>query len=127
MEVAMRMLLFAAATAALVATSPAVAQTGGDGADVRCLLVLQAIARDPKQQEQAGRGLYFYLGKLAARGASSRLEAVMLTEGQGLNSQPKNQAELTRCGAELNQQTNTLRAANTRIATRLGATPPTAE
>jgi hypothetical protein len=54
------------------------------------------------------------------------VRTLLFAKGQGLDSQPKEEAELTRCEVELNQQTNTLRAANTRIATTLGAPPPPA-
>jgi hypothetical protein len=123
----MRAPLVVAVVLCLAGSTPVSAQSPSDAADVRCLLVLQAIARDPKQQDQAARGLYFYLGKLAARGAQAKLEAVMVAEGSALNSQAKIQAELTRCGKELALQTNALRATNTRIAAKLGAAQPPAK
>lgn len=116
------------ALAAVVALTglagPAAAQPASDRNDVRCLLVMQAIGRDPKQQDAASRGLYYYLGRLGARGGLTRVEPQMLAEAKTLNAQTA-PAELSRCGAELNKITADLQATNQRLqATVTAASPP---
>jgi hypothetical protein len=105
---------------------PALAQASSqaDRADVRCMLVLELIGRDPKQQVQARSGVYYYLGKLNARGSIARLESVMLAEGKGMNTQAIVQGELARCGTELNQKTGEFQALNQKLAAQ--ARPATA-
>ena len=67
-----------AAAIALTGVGPAMAQAlTPDQADVRCLMVLQFISRDPKQQVQAARGILVCLGRLSSRGPTARIEAVM--------------------------------------------------
>ena len=96
------------------AAAPAMAQST-DAADVRCLMVLQVVGNDPKQAEQAARGVYFYLGRLTSRGPVSRVEGLIKAEAAKLPPQQA-QAELQRCGAELNNRTQELRTVNTRLA-----------
>ena len=112
----MRRLMLALAVTTAFAAPPAFAQTAGDTADVRCLLALQAMAADPKARDQAVRGVYYYLGKLSNRGGLGRLQGTVLSEGKAMNSAPKVQAELTRCGAELNRSTQDLQTSNQRAA-----------
>lgn len=114
----MRPLALALAAGAMAAglAPSAVAQTAAaDVADVRCLMVLQAVGNDPKQRDAAARGVYYYLGRLSARGPVARLEASMLAEGRKMNAPAAVQAELTRCGVELNQRTVELQAINQRL------------
>jgi len=111
----MRIAVLALAAALAAPAAPAVAQTPDDRSDVRCLLVLQAIARDPKQKENAGRGVYFYMGRLAARGGLVRVEPLMLSEARAISSAAQVQAELTRCAAELTKRTAEMQAANQRL------------
>lgn len=114
----MRPFALALAAGAIVGgfAPPALGQTAAaDVADVRCLMVLQAVGNDPKQRDAAARGVYYYLGRLSARGAIARLEASMLAEGRKMNAPAAVQAELTRCGAELNQRTGELQAINQRL------------
>jgi len=106
--------------------SPAFAQTAADTADVRCVMVLQAVARDPKQRDNAVRGVYYYMGKLATRGAISRVEPIMLAEGRKMNSAPVVQGELSRCGGELSARSTELQAANQKLAKQLGSPPAAA-
>ena len=56
-------LILAAAAALCAPAAPAAAQSAADSADVRCLMVLQVVGRDPKQAEQAAKGIFFYLGR----------------------------------------------------------------
>ncbi|MDZ4373930.1 MAG: hypothetical protein U1C74_21250 [Phenylobacterium sp.] len=100
---------------------PALAQSAGDTADVRCLMVLQVVGNDPKQAEQAARGVYFYLGRLTARGPATRIEGLVRAEAARLPAQQA-QAELKRCGAELNARTQEYQAVNKRLAA--SARPP---
>lgn len=116
----MRLAMLAIAGAVAASAPPAVAQTPADRADIRCLLVLQAVGRDPKQREQAAQGIYYYLGKFQVRGGLTRLEPMMLTEAKGMTPQQA-QAELARCGMELNKQNQDLRAMNNRLQ---AAAPP---
>lgn len=120
-------LIAAAAAAALAGLAPsAAAQTAADRADMRCLLVLQAVSQDPKQKDSATRGIYFYIGRLAARGPLSRVETLLPSEGRAIGSAQQAQAELTRCGTELTQRTGEFQAASQRAAqaARAAAPPP---
>jgi hypothetical protein len=118
-------LAFVAATLLAGLAPPAFAQApAGDTADVRCLLVLQAVGNDPKQREAAARGIYYYLGKLSARGPVGRAESLMVAEGKKMNAAPIVQGELSRCGGELSQKTSELQAVNQRLQKAFG--PPTA-
>lgn len=113
----------AAAVALTGLAGPAAAQAGADRNDVRCLLVMQAVGRDPKQLEAATRGLFYYLGRLGARGGLVRVEPMMLAEAKTLTPQTA-PAELSRCGAELNKASADLQATNQRLqATVKAATP----
>jgi len=111
------------AVVALVATavlagvaSPALAQaSAADANDVRCLLVLQAVSRDPAQREKAGMGVYYYLGRLAGRGPLARIEGTMLAEGNKMNTPQVIQGELTRCGNELTSQSGALQSMNQKL------------
>ena len=105
----MRSLLGLIAVAALCANS-ARAQTVADRADARCMLVLGvAAAQDAKQRERAVQGQFFYLGRLASHGVSARLGPIMIAEAKQITSGQQVQAELTRCGAELNTRFKELR------------------
>jgi len=105
-----------AAAIALTGVGPAMAQAlTPDQADARCLMVLQFISRDPKQQDQAAKGILFYLGRLSARGPTARIEGLMRSEAPKLQAQVA-QAELTRCSGELNARGKELQAVNQRLA-----------
>ena len=105
-----------AAALALTGLGPAKAQPlTPDQADARCLMVLQFISRDPKQQDQAAKGILFYLGRLSARGPTARIEGLMRTEAPKLQAQVA-QTELARCAAELNARGKELQAVNQRLA-----------
>lgn len=117
-------LAIAVATALAGLAPPAFAQaTANDTADVRCLLVLQAVGNDPKQREAAARGVYYYAGKLSARGAIARIAPVMVAEGKKMNAPQIVQGELTRCGGELSQRTSELQAVNQSLQKAFGAPP----
>jgi hypothetical protein len=96
-----------------------------DQSDARCLMVLQVVSRDPKQAEQAARGIYFYLGKLSSRGPTARVEALLKAEAPKLQPQQA-QAELARCGTELNGRTTELQAINQRLSAQFKAAAPPA-
>lgn len=115
----------AAALALASAAPPAMAQaaSAADQADTRCLLVLQIVSRDPKQAEQAAKGVFFYLGRISSRGPMARLEGLMRTEAGKLQQQQA-QAELSRCGAELSARTREFQEVNQRLAA--SARPATA-
>lgn len=123
----MRTAVLALAGAALLgaAAQPAAAQVAADKSDVRCLLVLKLAERDPKAKEQAGRGAYYYMGRLAARGPVARIEPLMVGEGRSITSAAQAQAELTRCAAELNQNQAQFNAVSQRVAVDVrGQRPP---
>lgn len=96
----MRTLLIAIALLAGTA-SPAAAQSVADRADARCILMLILAARNPTQKEAAGRGQFYYAGRVAARSATTKLGPVLVAEAKLLNTPQKIQAELARCNAEL--------------------------
>lgn len=112
---------FAAATVLAGLASPALAQQA-DVPDVRCLLVLQTVSRDAAQREKASMGVFYYLGRLGARGPLSRIEPTMLAEGKKLTAQQA-QVELTRCGNELSRNGSDLQAMNARLSQQVGASP----
>lgn len=117
-----------AATATLAGLAqPAAAQAPtADASDVRCVMVLQAVSRDANQRDNAVRGVFFYLGKLATRGPIGRIEALMLAEGKKMSTPQQAQTELTRCGAELSQRSNDLQAVNAKLAKQFGPPPAAA-
>ncbi|MFZ5721866.1 MAG: hypothetical protein ACOY5Y_20615 [Pseudomonadota bacterium] len=119
----MRLALIAIAGAVAAWAPPAVAQTPADRGDVRCLLVLQAVGRDPNQRDQAVQGIYYFLGKLNARGGLTRVEPLVLSEARSLTAQQA-QSELARCGGELNKQNGDLQAMNQRLQAAAGAAAP---
>ena len=114
----MRPVVLALATVAMLVSlsGGATAQSAGsDPADVRCLIVLQLVSRDPQQADRANRGIYFYLGKVSARGPLERLEPVMKAEAAKLQ-QPNAEQELQRCSTELNGRSQEYRAITERLA-----------
>lgn len=122
----MRVLLMALIGAAslLSTTAPAYAQTVADKADARCVIALTFAGRDPKDAPKAQQGIFYFLGKMEGRGATPRLEGLMLSESKTLNTGPLVQTELTRCGAELTRRATALGAMFQRLqATR--PSPPT--
>ena len=121
----MRMALIALVGAAALAApvTPAAAQPTADRADVRCLLVLQLAARDPKAREQAAKGAYYFMGRLGSRGAPARLEPLMVGEARNITSAAQAKAELDRCAAELNQNQVQFQALNQRLAASAPAKP----
>lgn len=114
--------LILAASAALATAAPATAQAPtADQADTRCLMVLQFVGRDPKQSEQAAKGIYYYLGRLGARGPIARVEGLMKGEAAKLTPQQA-QTELARCGTELNSRSKEFQTINQRLAAQFA--PP---
>ncbi|MBU1377933.1 MAG: hypothetical protein KKE02_04630 [Alphaproteobacteria bacterium] len=116
----------AAATLAGLAPSAFAQAPAADSADTRCVLVLQAVSRDPGQRDNAVRGVYYYMGKLATRGPVSRLDPVMLAEGKKMGNAQQVQAELTRCGNELSQRSGEFQTMNQRLAKQFGPPPAAA-
>ena len=118
------LILTAAAVSSGIAAPAAAQAISPDQSDARCLMVLQFIGRDPQQAAQAKQGVYYYLGRITARGAVNRMEAVIKTEAARLNPQQL-QGELTRCSGELNTRTKEYQAVNERLAASAkAATPP---
>jgi hypothetical protein len=102
--------------AGLTLAGPAAAQPlSADQADVRCLMVMQVVARDPKNADQGAKGALFYLGRLSARGSTARIEGIIRAEAPKMPASQA-QVELARCGAELNAKGKELQAVNQRLA-----------
>jgi hypothetical protein len=120
------MIALAALTAATAAApAPALAQTADQKADIRCVLVLGAVGRDPKQQQAAMQGIYYFLGRIDAAGLKPGLEGLMKTEGSAIQNPQQAQAELNRCGVELNRRAADLKATYERLqASAQAAKPP---
>lgn len=72
---------------------------------------MNVLARDPKNREGASRGTFYFLGKMAGRGQTGALDAILIASSKGLNSQAQFQTEAKRCGAELNVSGGKLGAA----------------
>jgi hypothetical protein len=110
--------------------NPAIAQSVADRADARCILVLTLAARNPDQKEAAGRGQFYYYGRIAARGTAAKLGAILVAEAKTVTTPQKLQAELARCSAELIVANAGLRDSlkdvetAARLAPQLGVTPP---
>ena len=119
----MRAVLTALMSAALLAAMapPVAAQTPTDKADVRCILVLTVAAREPKNTSAAQQGVFYFVGKIDGHAMTGKLDGLMVSESKALNSKEAIQQELTRCGAELNQRSNALRAMSQRLQ---AANPP---
>jgi len=85
-----RAVIALAALSAAVLPGASHAQTAGDKADARCILVLNLAAaqsaQNPQQREKASQGVYFYTGKLNAHGASPRLGAIMIGEAKAITT-----------------------------------------
>ena len=119
------------AIALLVASiSPATAQSTPDRADARCILVLTLAARNPDQKEAAGRGQFYYYGRVAVRGTAAKLGAILVAEAKLVTTSQKLQAELARCSAELTVANAGLRDSLKEVETaarqapKPGAVPP---
>ena len=82
--------------------SPATAQTAMDKADARCILMLSVAAQDPKNRDAARSGSFFFLGRLNARAMSGKLGPLLVSETKSITTPVQAQAELARCGKELN-------------------------
>jgi hypothetical protein len=89
--------------------SPAAAQSVPDRADARCILVLTLAARNTDQKEAAGRGQFYYYGRVAARGTAAKLGPIMVAEAKVVTTPRQLQSELARCSAELTVANATLR------------------
>ena len=116
--------------AMLATANPAAAQTVADRADARCILVLTLAARNPAQKEAAGRGQFYYYGRVAARGAASKHGPILVAEAKLVTTPQKLQVELARCSAELTTANAALRdslkdvESAARQAPKPGAVPP---
>ena len=109
----MRTALIALASAVALASlgQPAAAQSAADRDDIRCILVLTAVAQDPKQKEAAAKGTFFYLGRLDSHGLGPKLGSLMIAEAKGIQNAGQAQMELKRCAAELNTRGQFLQTA----------------
>lgn len=116
--------LIAAAAALSGIATPVSAQTAGDRADTRCILVLQLVGRDPKNKEAATQGIFYYLGRLQARGFSGKLDALMLAEAAAIQSQQQAQSEVSRCNTELTAHSLDLKNAFQRLQQQAQAARP---
>lgn len=90
---------------------PAARASAAAAADGRCILVMNLLARDPKNRDGATRGTFYFLGRIAGRGQTGELDAILIASGKGVTSQAQFQAEAKRCGAELNASGGKLGAA----------------
>ena len=93
------------------AASPAIAQTAVDKADARCILMFSVAAQDPKNREAARAGSFYFMGRLNARGMSTKLAPLMVAETKTITTPAQAQAELSRCGNELTARTPEIAAA----------------
>jgi hypothetical protein len=114
----MRLPTFAlsAAVALTGAATPALAQTTTDRADVRCLMVLQVLGRDERNKEAAGKGVFYYLGRLQARGLTPKLGSLFQEEAKIVTTPQQGEAEAKRCSGELTAHGAELRSVYERLA-----------
>jgi hypothetical protein len=106
----------AAAAAAPKAGSPTTAD------DVRCLLTMTVIGRDPQRQQAALIGVYFFAGRLAARAPGIDLPAAIKAEETKLPPQQL-PAEAQRCGPMVEAAMHSMQVA---FAPPPGGRPPAA-
>lgn len=104
-----------AVAAMTLAASPAAAQSAGDKAAVRCILVLTLAAREPQNAAAAQQGIYYFVGRLDGGAMTGKMETLMLNEGKALASEALIRGELTRCGGELTARTAALREMSQRL------------
>jgi hypothetical protein len=103
----MRIILIAISL--LMTTTAATAQTAADRADARCILVLTLAGQNPAQKEAAGRGQFYYYGRVASRGTATKLSNMLLNEAKAVTTPSQLQAELARCTTELTAANTSLR------------------
>lgn len=94
----------------VAAGAPAAAQSASDRDDARCILVLTALGRDPKQRAAAAEGVFYYLGRLDGRGIGPKLGPTMLAESKTIQNTDQLKTELARCGNHLRQRSGELQA-----------------
>jgi hypothetical protein len=98
----MRLAFLGLTAAALVAAAqPALAQPAAsqaDREDARCVLVMNLLAQDQQQQGPASMGLFYFLGRIDARGSTEKLEGMLKTEQKGLETEATFKTEFARCG-----------------------------
>jgi hypothetical protein len=116
--------LIAAVALAGAATRSVAQTTPADRADARCLLVLEALARDPRNKEAAGKGVFYYLGRLQARGLAARLGPLFREEAKAMPTPQQAQAEAKRCTTELTARSNELRSVFQALAAAQPAAAP---
>jgi hypothetical protein len=96
-------MILAGAAALACLAGPAGAQTPADRDDVRCMLVLAAVAKTPKQTEEAAKGTFYYLGRLESHGLGAKLGPMLIAEAKTIQNAAQAEMELKRCVAELNK------------------------
>lgn len=100
----MRTLAFLAVAAGLTLAAPAHAQSAADDADLKCLLVVGAIADSASATDQmkqyAPVAFGYYYGKLKGRSPSLDIQGRLLTVAGGFKPADL-QTEAVRCGGEL--------------------------
>jgi len=116
----MRRLILTAGLLAAVA-SPAFAQSAAVKQDVRCVIVMNLMAREEKLKSFAGMGLVYYVGRLDGRGLGAQLQTLLQTEAKGL-TQPQAQSEAKRCASEFQARGEQMRTMGGPPAGQGGAT-----
>ena len=122
------------AAPALLAASPAPAapthkaatasapSAGGVTGDVRCLMTMMALGQDKARQQAGQIGVYFFAGRISARGAAN-LGAAMKAEAASLDRKALEQ-EARRCGPMITAGTQNVQAGLNSL--RLAGAPPPA-
>lgn len=112
----MRLTVLGLTAAALVAASqPAFAQVQADRDDTRCVLVMNLLAQDQQQQGPASMGLFYFLGRIDARGSTDKLEGLLKTEQKSLETEATFKAEFARCGDVMTKRSAALNAMYQRL------------
>lgn len=115
-----------ALASAVTATPSFAAAQDTSRSDIRCVMVLSLVGRDPKQNAAALQGIYYYLGRLDARGQMANLEGLMKAEGHEIKKEEV-QSELNRCGQQLQQSATTLQDTFKRLQAAAQAAQPAAK
>lgn len=114
----MRLTALGLAAAALIsAAAPAAAQpaAGADQLDARCVLIMNFISQSAEQKAAAGMATFYFLGRIDSRGATSKLQSLLVSERAAVDSEEKFKAELARCGDIMTKRTAELNAMYKRL------------
>lgn len=105
----MKAIALAALAAAILMATPAGAQDDPNRADVRCLLAMTALMRNPQTQAAGGAGTLYFTGKIDGRDVKFDLQGATKREFSRMDPM-EYRREIQRCGEELKVRNEALKA-----------------